>query len=106
LRVIEGEDDFDSIQPGITHETNCALGHFEVEGFLGVVGPIRNALVINPRLGISQKRFHKQSNQDTPKLTFMTLSKDVLPLSGVSTHYRASVDPKNPLEIQKGHFEF
>jgi hypothetical protein len=36
----------------------------------------------------------------------MTLSKDVLSLSGVRTHYRASVDPKNPSKIQKGHFGF
>jgi hypothetical protein len=106
LRVIEGKDNFDSIQAGIAHETNCALRHFEVEGFLGVIGPIRNTLIINPGLGISQKRFHIQNNQDSPKRTFMTLSKDALPLSGVRTHYRARVDPKLRSKIQKGRFEF
>jgi hypothetical protein len=106
LRVIEGEDNFNSIQAGIAHETNGALRHFEVEGVLGVISPIRNTLIVNPRLGISQKRFHKQNNQDTPKTNVMTLSKDVLPLSGVRTHYRTIVDPKIHSEIQKRHFEF
>jgi hypothetical protein len=67
LRVIEGKDNFDSIQPRIAHETNRAFRHFKIEGFVGVVGPIRNALKVNPRLGISQKRFHIQKNQRLSK---------------------------------------
>ena len=61
LRVVEGKDNFDPVQPGVAHKTNCAFRHPEVERILGVFGPIRNSLIINPRMGISQKCFHIQT---------------------------------------------
>jgi len=53
LGVIKGKDDFDSIQAGVADETNRAFRQAEIKGFVGVIGPIRNTLIVDPRLGIS-----------------------------------------------------
>jgi hypothetical protein len=105
LWIVECKNHLDPLQSCIAHETNRALRHPKIKGFLRVIGPIRNTLIINPRLCISQKRFHNKKIK-TPKLTVMSLTKEMLLLSGVWTHYRARVDPKIPSKIQKVSFEF
>lgn len=53
LRVVKGKNDFDSFEAGVADETNRAFRQAEIKGFVGVIGPIRNTLIVDPRLGIS-----------------------------------------------------